>query len=251
MSLPTSPRSIRFRRPSSPLRFESIVEGHEPEDEQVTVSKFTTNPDVQSDLRPRLSLRPLTHRTSKPLPSILKRKARMTEEREDELYSSRDFAHCFEISLIRYSTSCCESIVCLEHISDWIHETLSDVYRCPSCMLPCILNALHTIPNPSQSQALFSVTGSLGPNFERVLSLARALFEQQYAKIRFALSSPPSKCQSVSTYRSFGTDDGMDPETEFKRILSSSFSTTYVMETSMRLLSITGLTLVLFALLSQ
>ncbi|KAG6888115.1 hypothetical protein C0995_010623 [Termitomyces sp. Mi166 len=277
MSFSAPPQSARIRQPLSPLRQEVITEGHEPMDEHARKAKLTASTSVELDSGSLPTPRPSLHRTSKPLHSILKRKTQTTEEREDAFHSGQEPENRFEISVVRYRTSCCKSIVSMEDISDvrvplypsfsslpplfylisrltehrqWIHETPSNVHRCPSCMLPCVLKALCT-PTSSQSQSLLPASVSLGLKFERVLPLARSILRQQYAKIKLALPSPSPKHRPDPMYGIFDTDDETYPETEFTRVLSSSLFTTDVKETSMRLLSITGLTLVLLALLSQ
>ncbi|KAF8233467.1 hypothetical protein L208DRAFT_1435633 [Tricholoma matsutake] len=52
----------------------------------------------------------------------------------------RDCGICFELSVVPCRTSCCGTIFCFEHISDWLHGSFSDG-RCPSCQAPCTLQS--------------------------------------------------------------------------------------------------------------
>ncbi|KAG6915797.1 hypothetical protein DXG01_009798 [Tephrocybe rancida] len=217
--LPSGP--TRFRQLPSPLQLESIVDS----DGQHTGSTL----DLESGSG-SWSGRPSLHRTSKPLPSILKRRPHAPEQ-EDDFHSGED------------TVNRC-----------WIHETPSDTHRCPSCVLPCILNAQRAPePHPpTPAPQLSSLSDILGPKSERILSLALVLLQQQYTRLNFAQPITTQQAQPSSEPRIhslFDTDDETYPETEHSCVLASSKFVTDVMETSVRVLSIAGLTLVLFALL--
>ncbi|KAG6879305.1 hypothetical protein C0992_003722 [Termitomyces sp. T32_za158] len=112
-----------------------------------------------------------------------------------------------------------------------------------------MLQPLSAAPVPSQSKSPSPATLFLGFRLDRLLSMARALF--QHAQINYAVSSLPPKNRPDLTYKLFNTDDETYPETEFTGVLSSSVFTTDVKEALVRLLNFIGLTLVLLALLSQ
>lgn len=79
MSLPVPLQSTRFRQSSSLPRPEAVAERCESADKQEHRSKFTASPDADSSVMMGSVPRPGPHRSSKPLPSILKRKAQKTE----------------------------------------------------------------------------------------------------------------------------------------------------------------------------
>ncbi|KAG6853557.1 hypothetical protein C0991_003227 [Blastosporella zonata] len=239
--MPSPTRSTQFLQLPSPLR---LVESC---DEQ--------SADVESELRTWNGPSPL-HRTSNPLRSILKHRTPAADhEQEDDFHIEKEIVNRFEISVRRYRTSCCKALVCLEHISDWIHETPLNQHRCPSCMLPCVLNALCSKSPRPFSPATPAASISLGTKFERIILLALTLLQQQYTQLK-ALSvpitaAPPApKNQPEPTDTKFDPDDEVYPDTEHTRILASSKFAMDVMETLVRVLSVAGLTLILFALLA-
>ncbi|KAK0487888.1 hypothetical protein IW261DRAFT_653909 [Armillaria novae-zelandiae] len=50
----------------------------------------------------------------------------------------RDCGICFESAVVPCRTLCCSKLFCLEHIADWLHGSRSDG-RCPSCKTRCTL----------------------------------------------------------------------------------------------------------------
>ncbi|KAF8074089.1 hypothetical protein FPV67DRAFT_1650785 [Lyophyllum atratum] len=117
------------------------------------------------------------------------------------------------------------TVVCVEHITDsWLEEVASDG-QCPSCKAPCTFE--------SSTRAV-------------VLPTPRK------AGVTSPLSSkpPPAPKQSHTTYAFFGDDEEGYPVTEHSIVLGSPMLSTDMSEGFVRVTSIAGMTLFLFALLS-
>ncbi|KAG6863666.1 hypothetical protein C0991_004282 [Blastosporella zonata] len=120
-------------------------------------------------------------------------------------------------------------------------------------MFPCVLKALCTKSPRPFSPAPPAASISLGTKFERIILLAPTLLQQQYTQLK-ASSTPITAAPPAPKNQPELTQNKFDPEvyhdTEHTRILASSKSAPDIMETSVRVLSVAGLTLILFALLA-
>ncbi|KAF5377969.1 hypothetical protein D9615_006783 [Tricholomella constricta] len=239
---PPPPRSIRFRQPLSPLRLNSITEGCEL---KLGHSSMPTLPSLAVDeCSDAVSIgRPSTHRKSRPLVSILKRKSLEDEERDED----KENDNRFEISVIPYRTSCCRTLVCIEHISDWLHESSSDGH-CPSCKAPCSLesNTHSHSKTPATPRHVHVPEDSLSPRF----FLQRRHAKKHPPPTPSATSSSSLTPAPRPSYTLFNTDDEAYPDTEHSLVLGSSLFSTAIYEIFIRVTSIASLTLFLCALLS-
>ncbi|KAF8059574.1 hypothetical protein FPV67DRAFT_361783 [Lyophyllum atratum] len=204
-------RTLRFSQPLSPLRLDSIVEGCE-----YQYGEKEEPPAYEAPLAGRTS----PHRTKRPLVSILKRKSHL----KNDSSTREKGANRFEISVIPYRSSCCRTVVCVEHITDsYLEEAASDG-QCPSCKAPCTFeSSTRAVVLPTPRKA--GVTSPLSP-------------------------TPKAPSQAHTTYAFFGDDDEGYPVTEHSIVLGSPMLSTDMSEGFVRVTSIAGMTLFLFALLS-
>ncbi|GLB38788.1 hypothetical protein LshimejAT787_0506530 [Lyophyllum shimeji] len=230
---PQPARTIRFCKPLSTFRLESIMEGCENEKE---------NKDGSASPPPPFSGRLSPHRTSRPLASILKKAtscAKKSRHASDQ--GEKSVLHSFEISVIPYRSSCCRAVVCIEHITDWLDESFSDGH-CPTCNAPC---TFESPPSPSSAPSSASAPSSpvLSPKSEK------SLFSVRWTGDTDTPAPPytPSPV-SVSVYDDEG--DGYPATEHSARLGAPALLATDVSEGFVRVTSIAGLTLFLFALLS-
>lgn len=238
---PPPSRTIRFRQPLSPLRLSSIVEGpeynlsHDPIASALPCLTFEADREDGSEKSP-FTGRASMHRSPVKPVSILKRKTHVDEVEEGDHEEGRE--GCFRISVVRYRTFCCGTLVCMEHISDWLHDSSVDGY-CPSCWTPCALEL--------ESESVACTKSAPAPP-EVSVNPTRSLF--LLLRSHIMRPPPPTPPSSQPTHIGFNIDDETYPESEQSPALGSLLMPIRVYEVFIRVASIIGLTLLLLALLS-
>ncbi|KAH8825102.1 hypothetical protein DL96DRAFT_162025 [Flagelloscypha sp. PMI_526] len=100
---------------------------------------------------------------------VLASNRRESKSRSPSVTSSplveKDCGICFDVARKPASTTCCGSIFCYEHISDWLSAFGSAPAHCPSCTQPCSLALqVRRLPTSSRASHLSSPLISTLPN---------------------------------------------------------------------------------------
>jgi len=283
-SPPSSPRSRRpMRRPSpSPLRLVTITESPEYE-ERVGLNLGAESPgsilkpavedheDVGTGVESKSGLEDewrksgIAVHTDVPMRSRSWRSASFSEKRKSQrrpvvkdLFDDMDCGICFEMAVSPCRMVCCGNVFCLNHISDWLYGSSSDG-RCPSCKERCSLVQEISSTHPADGKCIDHVKKSSSTQERSVILL---LLQPSESKSK----CPPVPSLPIITRNSGSrTDDSQkpvairtdadSPPPDSHVLGSCRFhlnSTLMVLVGRMlgRVLSVVGLTLFLFVLLT-
>ncbi|RDB14911.1 hypothetical protein Hypma_016538 [Hypsizygus marmoreus] len=244
---PTTPRTVRFHRTLSysPKPLDRIEE-HPASSDWDPGDESSDSKWAKSGIRGLIRVAGRT--PSQRSPNSLTHATRIIEA-DDTRYHGLE--NRFEISVISSRTSCCGTLVRVEHITDWWHGSSNSDGHCPSCKAPCSLRSSeHQIAPPTSTQWQQS-----SPRSDRALPLLRRLYKSPsfpaLLPASALLSAHTRRSSFDSSYTLFNTDDEAYPNTEHTLGLSSSLISTDIYEVVIRVTSIAGLTLFLYALLTR
>ncbi|KAL0961163.1 hypothetical protein HGRIS_006135 [Hohenbuehelia grisea] len=176
----------------------------------------------------------------------------------------RDCGICFEIAVVPCRTQCCGKLFCLEHLSEWLHGSSSDG-RCPSCKRRCALGintislASPSIPStppwPIVDQGFATMTD---PQPMRELSLAHLLpLKRVSDSSRSASPSSSSSSADLSLSTSASEEEprprvmrARSSHGQGQSFLSALTNPEFMGGAAERILSLVGLTLLFYVLLS-
>jgi len=278
-------RGTKIRRPSpSPLRLGSITESPEHE-ERVNLNLGAESPG--SILKPAIEDHDdngsgaeskdvledewrkagIAVHTDVPMRSRSWRSASFSEKRrlhwrslmKDTVSDDRDCGICFEAAVAPCRMVCCGNVFCLNHISDWLYGSSSDG-RCPSCKKFCSFVRENTSTHPTDGKRIDYVQAYSSQPERPVIFL---LLQSSEHKSPSPLTQPdhhdiPSNSGSRTELQkppaaAITTTAGLPHDLHFLGPCRFHLNSTLVVLVGRmigRVLSVVGLTLVLFVLLT-